>query len=312
MAILYLAIALLALASPLVKWLIQSGGALGVDNPGAISFCNVLFVGNLLGGIVAGVSFHPKRVAADLKQATRGTWVLLGVNVLLAVAIPMLLFTALSSTTVTNLVLIGRFESVIFAVLAACLGVSAINRGQVLGYTIIVVGIVALVLIQGMGSLQTGDYLVLGAAFLQAVAALLVKRMLRGVRPGSFVFVRNLFSAIVFFIVAIILYGAEHFAEAFYGDLWIVMLVYAIVVVVIGQSAWYYSLERCRPEQVATATLLTPFLAVAFAYLLLGEVPQVAHWIGGGVILTGMLIVYRGGKRAEGAQRAPESTLAGV
>lgn len=310
---LYLAIALLALGSPLVKWLIQHGGALGVEHPGAISFCNVLFVGNFLGGLVAGGVFGPKKVVADLRQSSRKTWVLLFVNVGLAVAIPVLLFTALGTTTVTNLVLIGRFETVIFAVLAGVFGVSKIYRGQVIGYSIIGAGVLAVVLIQGMGSLATGDWLVLAAAFLQALAALLVKKMLQGVASGTFVFVRNLFSAVLFFVIAVIFFGAEHFADAFRGELWIVMLVYAAVVVVAGQAAWYHSLEKRTPQQVATATLFTPFLALLFAYLLLGEVPQAAHWVGGTVILAGMVMVHRGGRTAvEPIVRCSEQTLSGA
>ena len=315
MAILYLAITLLALASPLVKWLIVEGPNLGLERE-AISFCNVLFVGNLLGGIVSAVTFGPRKIQADLKQASRGTWGLLFVNVLLAAAIPTLIFTALASTTITNLILIGRFESVAFAVLAALFGVSALTKSQAAGYAIISVGVIALVLVIGMGSLKAGDYMILCAALLQAVAALLVRRLLNGLHWGTFVFARNFFSAIVFFTIAVLHFGPIHFADAFGGKLWMVMLVYAFVVVVIGQAAWYSALEKCTPSQVASASLLTPFLAVGFAYLLLGEVPQKEHWIGGSIIVAGMVLVYRGGRGSKETAVQPtgcaESTLAGA
>ena len=46
------AIILAALATPVVKWLVVHGGKVGISNPDAISFCNILFIGNFLSGIV--------------------------------------------------------------------------------------------------------------------------------------------------------------------------------------------------------------------------------------------------------------------
>jgi len=38
------AIVLAALATPIVKWLVVHGGKLGISNPNAISFCNIISV----------------------------------------------------------------------------------------------------------------------------------------------------------------------------------------------------------------------------------------------------------------------------
>ena len=36
--------------------------------------------------------------------------------------------------------------------------------------------------------------------------------------------------------------------------------------------------------------MATPILAILFAFLLLGERPSAAQWIGGGVIIVGMVL----------------------
>ena len=153
-----------------------------------------------------------------------------------------------------------------------------------------------MVLVQGMGSLMKGDYLVLVAAGLQGLAAVISKVLTRQFAVGPFVFARNLFSAILFFVIAVRWYGWEHFADAFLPSLWLVMGLYALVVVVIGQLAWYSALRSVAAERVASWSMLTPGLGLLFAWLLLDEVPNLAQWTGGLIILVGMMVTRLGNK----------------
>jgi predicted PurR-regulated permease PerM len=52
-----------ALASPVVKLLSERGGELG----NAISFCNLLFIGNFCAGIMVLVSFGAKGILNELR-----------------------------------------------------------------------------------------------------------------------------------------------------------------------------------------------------------------------------------------------------
>ena len=61
-ASLVLALTLFALSTPVLRWLIMNGGALGLKSPGAISFCNVLFVGNLCAGLSVAAIFGIKGI----------------------------------------------------------------------------------------------------------------------------------------------------------------------------------------------------------------------------------------------------------
>ena len=66
---LFAAIVLAALAVPLVKWLVVHGGELGLSNPGAISYCNILFVGNFLAGALILLHTRPQQMIRELRSS---------------------------------------------------------------------------------------------------------------------------------------------------------------------------------------------------------------------------------------------------
>lgn len=293
--VLLVGVALLATSSALIKWLIAHGGALA--GSGAISFCNVLFVGNLCGGLLAAAFFGPRRLRADARRLDLRGGLDLAIGAGFAVAIPWLLFTALRETTVTNLVLLGRFESVAIAVLAAALGSVRLTGRQWAGNAIIVAGVTTVVLIEGRFGVMHGDWLVVGAAVLQAVAGRFARRAIERSGLALFVVTRNAVSAVVFFAIAWSLYGPDHFMDAFGPGLWLVMSGYALVVVVGGQLAWYRGLEALPAPRVANLSLTSPLFGLLAAFVLVGERPGAAQLAGGAVIALGMLLAARGGRR---------------
>ncbi len=61
---------------------------------------------------------------------------------------------------------------------------------------------------------------------------------------------------------------------------------------------------------VARWSMLFPFFAIFFAFLLLGEVPRTVQWIAGGIILVGMLVSRWGSKDEAVADSLGEKSLA--
>ena len=308
-SLLLLAVALLAAASPVLKWL-RLNQPLGVEAD-EVNFCNVLFVGNLAAGLVALFTFGPRRVRADLTGCARRSWGLLAVNALFALAIPVLLFTALETTTITNLVLLGRFESVVYALLSAVVLGRPIARMAGVGYGVIVIGILGLVLVQADWALMRGEVLVLAAALLQGTAAMVSKHTLERVPLGAFVFFRNLVSAVVFFVVGAWHFGLEHFADAFGPELWLMMTVYAALITVGGQLAWYRSIATLPASVVANGSMVSPALGIGLAFLLLGEVPSGVQWAGAAIVLGGMVLTRLGARQPDEVPLGMERSLAG-
>ncbi len=309
LGVLLAGVALLALASPLVKWLITQGGRLA--EPGAISFCNVLFVGNLCASLVTLIYFGPRKTTRTLiRELPRAPWFTL-LNIAFAIAIPTLIFTALQTTSAVNVAFLGRFESVAYAIVAAILG-TQIRRGQWAGYATIGIGVVLLASFESQWMPMRGDLLIVLAALLQGVAAHTTRPVLERTGLGAFVVVRNFASAVVFFGIATYLYGFEHFMDAFGPKLWVVMTIYATFAVAGGQLAWYRSLERVPSGTIASVAMLSPAFGVLFVWLLLGTPPTNAQWAGGAVIATGMLIIRLASPSSAPRTQAPvEGSLTG-
>lgn len=164
---LVLSLGLFAAGNSIVKWLIREGGKFGLTAPGAISFCNLLFVGNIRGSIQALLFGGPREILRELQTTSWQVRRQLLFEIVLGVTIAALLFTALSRTMVTNLILLSRIEPVAFALFSALLFKSTVTKRQWLGFAFIIGGSLCLILVQSMYRLMTGDLLVMLAALLQ-------------------------------------------------------------------------------------------------------------------------------------------------
>lgn len=296
---LILALALFGLTAPLIRWLVLHGGSLSGAESSAISFCNVLFIGNLCAGVVFVAWFGPRRLSSEWVAASRRARGALGGIVLLSIAIPSLIFTALEHTSVVNVVLLSRFQPVALAILSlGSVGTRGAGR-QWLAHVAVAMGIALLLWLQGGFTLQRGDGLVLFAAILAALCTLLARTLGEACSRPLLIFARSLVGAFVFFWIAVLLFGFSHFGSAFSDGLWLVMTLYALLVVVIGQYAWLRALGTLPELTLAKASVLTPVFGLFFAFVLLGEAPDRAQWLAAVLILGGMLL----GSGAAAAQR---------
>ncbi|WP_320199632.1 DMT family transporter [Agrobacterium sp. rho-13.3] len=67
---------------------------------------------------------------------------------------------------------------------------------------------------------------------------------------------------------------------------------------IIGQSCWTYALKTFGAARAGQFLYLIPPCSVGLAWLVLGEVPQISTLIGGGLALTGVVIVNSWGRRS--------------
>ena len=286
---LFAAILLAALAAPLVKWLVVHGGALGLSNPGAISYCNVLFVGNTLAGALLLLHTRPRRIVAELRACSPRAWVILIANIALGGAlVPVVMYLALESTSVASFLLLSRVEAVAFTALAVLLFSDRVSGMNWIGLGVIVAGSLVLSIWQGGGGVNTGDALALLTGVLYALGSILARYTVRDLSMSTFLFARNLVGAILFFWIAVILYGPHHFGEAFSGELWVVMTAYALVVVVLGQLTWFKAVDTLPAGTVSAWYTLTPIIGIGYASVLLMERPDLPQWIGMVTIVIGV------------------------
>ena len=304
--LLVLSRALAAARPAILAFLIAQGDRLGGDSKVPVSFCNVLFVGNLCSAIAVCLFFDLRTIIGDLRNLENKILVGLVINGFLAAVLSSLIFLGLKDTSVTNAVLIGRFGPVLYAIIGSFFLGNRLTKSELFGFSLIVVGIGVITLRENNFQLNRGDALILLSTLAYTCTALIGRIALsEKCSLAVVVFTRNFISAICFFIIAVSLFGFSHFMDIFSGQLWIVMSVYGLVVVVLAQLMWYSALKRLDSKTVGSLTSLSPIFSIFYAFILNGESPSHVQLSALVVILIGLLISNLGKKRS----RQPEREL---
>lgn len=300
---LYLMIAILIFgaANAVTRKLTEIGAQNLIDGRNPISFCNVLFVGNICALALLLVIYQRQLRPSVFRQITAKQWgTLTSIAILGGAIVPMLVFTALSITAVNNVVLISQIDAPLALALAIVVLGERVNRWVVAGAIVAFIGVALTVLLQPPETINEamkmgfmigrGELMVIIAAVLQAISNLISKISLQTVPLGFFNIYRTFIGTIFFFVATIILFEPSHFMDVTSPFLWRWMLIYSAVIVVGGQLAWFSGLKRSSASEVSLAGAFDPIAGVLAAYLILGEVPTTAQYIGGAVILVGIAL----------------------
>jgi drug/metabolite transporter (DMT)-like permease len=301
---LWLAVPIFGASSAVTRKITEIGAENFVGGHNPISLCNVLFVGNLCALLVLCAIHRQQWNRNTLRQISRREWFgLIVVAVFAGALAPGLIFQALALTPVTNVLLVSRLEPPLTIALSIWLLHERVNRWEYMGAIVAFIGVTLTIVLQpapanmmsaagfqfGMGELLTA----LGSIAV-SIATIVGKKWLSEVSLGIYSIVRTGLGTIIFFFVALVLYGHDHFAEVLSPFLWQWMLLYGTIIVVVGQSFWNVGL---RTSSIATATIIgsfTPIVGILAAYFILGEVPTPAQYIGGSVILLSLFLSQLG------------------
>jgi drug/metabolite transporter (DMT)-like permease len=296
---LWLAVLIFGASSAVTRKLTQIGAQHSINGQNPISLCNVLFVGNLCALLVLIVLYRKQWNRSNLRQISKTDWLNLTLVTFLGGAIaPALIFQALALTQVNSVVLVGRLEPPLTLALSIWILRERANRWEVIGAFLAFIGVCLTIFLQpslhtmqfGFIKLGSGEILAALGAIASSISTIISKKHLSQISLGIYGVFRTAFGTIIFFFLALALYGDHHFRGVFSPFLWQWMLVYGVVIVVLGQSFWIRGL---RVATVATASLVssfTPIVSVVAAYYILGELPTQAQYIGGSVILTGLFL----------------------
>ncbi|WP_008311437.1 DMT family transporter [Leptolyngbya sp. PCC 6406] len=299
-AYLLTSVIIFAAANSVTRKLTDLGAQNLIDGRNPISFCNVLFVGNLC-ALMALLVVYRSQLQGRVFQhlSLRDWWGLLGVALLSGALAPALFFAALDQTAVNNVILVGRIEPPLMLALSVGLLRARVNSWVVAGAVVSFVGVVLTVVLQTpqgdmvtMSGFQigTGELMTAGGAVAAALGGILSQVALQNVPLGFFNVVRTTLGTVIFFVVALQLYGSEHFMDVASPLLWQWMLLYGAVIVVGGQLCWFAGLRRSTASEVSLANSFSPLAGVFAAFLILGEAPTGAQYLGGFVILIGIAL----------------------
>ena len=310
---LLIAILIFAAANSVTRRLTQLGAENLIDGRNPISFCNVLFVGNLC-ALLALIAIYGKEWnPGSLKRLKILDWLsLIAVAILSGALAPTMFFFALDLTAVNNVVLIGRIEPPITLALSVLILRARVNSSIVVGAVIAFVGVVLTILLQPADNsmMSMGEGLNIGAGELMtaigaialAISSIISKVKLNSIPLGIFTIFRTAVGTLVFFSATLKLYGISHFMDVFAPIVWQWMLLYGIVIVVGGQLAWFKGLKSTDAADVSLASSISPIAGILAAFLILGEVPTMAQYIGGSVIIIGIIFSQIGTARQDFAK----------
>ncbi|BFM40351.1 DMT family transporter [Synechocystis sp. LKSZ1] len=297
---LWLAVLIFGASSAVTRKITEIGAHNFVGGQNPISLCNVLFVGNLCALLVLLIIHKHQWNRRTLARLSRREWIALAMVAVLSGALaPGLIFQALALTPVTNVVLVGRLEPPLTLALSIWLLGEQVKGWDVAGAIAAFIGVAITILLQptpaplmpmGGFHLSLGElWAVLGAITL-SISTIIGKQRLARVPLGLYSTVRTGLGTLIFFVVALVLYGRTHFIGVFSPFLWEWMLLYGVIIVVVGQSFWIVGL---RASSVSTASVIgsfTPIAGILAAYWILGEIPTHAQFVGGSIIFLGLVL----------------------
>ncbi|MGB3492424.1 MAG: DMT family transporter [Elainellaceae cyanobacterium] len=298
-AYLLTAVLIFATSNSVTRLLIDRGEEIAAGGPSPVSLCNVLFVGNLCALLVLIPIYQKELRPSVFRQFSASSWrSLIAVAVLSGALAPALIFTALDLTTVNNVILISRVEPPLTLALSVLFLRERVNGWVIGGAVLAFIGVALTVLLQdpaavdmpAMGpQIGLGELLVLGGSVAAAIATVISKESLQNVPLGFFTTFRTALGTVIFFIAVLIFFSPSHFTEVFSPLLWRWMLVYGAIIVVGGQLAWFAGLQRSQAGEVSLANSFNPIAGILAAFLVLGEAPTSAQYLGGAIILAGIV-----------------------
>jgi drug/metabolite transporter (DMT)-like permease len=303
----WVAVTIYASSNSIVTLLTEIGAANRVNGRNAITFCNLLALGSLISLVPMVAFFHKDWTRENLRALTRRHWGLLTVAAVLSSAVsPGLFFYALEHTSVTNVVLIGRIDPPIFILAAWLILKEEFDAWAFAGGLIALVGAVVIIALKdGGASLGAGKGEI--AAFFATLSfigsTLITRTGLKDVPLGIFSIYRTALGTVIYVVLAIYLYGPDHFQDLFAPVVLKWIWVYAIIVIIMGQFAWNLGLKHARSGDVSLATSFSPLAAILIAMVLLGESPGPGLVPGGAIIITGIAVAQFGRRLKKRAER---------
>lgn len=297
---LFMAIVIFAASNSVIRKLTELGAQNPIDGRNPISFCNVLLVGNLCALLVFSVLYRRQCTVQNLRAIPGKTWWgLIGISFLSGAFAPALTFLALELTSVNSVVLIGRIEPPLILAMSILILGDRVNFWVLAGSLVSFIGVGLTIVLpeptadmmpMGGIALGLGEFLAAGGAIAFAVSTILSKVTLKQIPLGLFSIIRTAVGTLIFSIVVLMLYTPTHFMDVLSPFLWQWTIVYSAVIVVGGQLCWFNGLKTAGAADVSLASSFSPIAGIVAAYLILSESPTRAQYIGGGIILIGIVL----------------------
>ncbi|QSP95445.1 DMT family transporter [Marinobacter salinisoli] len=214
-----------------------------------------------------------------------------------------LLYFAAVSTTATNIALINATIPIFVALLAWLLLGDRTRPVQVLGIALAVLGILVVIsrgdihVLTGLDA-QPGDLIMVAAVFSWGLFSVLLRRQAVPLPALTFLTTQILLGTLVilpFYLVDLVFFSGGFDVS---GSTALPLIYFAIFPGILAYGFWNHGVHRIGPARAAIFMYLTPVYATVLASVFLNESLGLFHVLGGVLILTGLVLATRVGRRA--------------
>jgi uncharacterized membrane protein len=181
---------------------------------------------------------------------------------------------------------INRLEVLIAITLGIIFLGERLNRIEVLGAVISVIGIIVMKMTLRI-EYSEGFWLVLIGSIFFGVTEFVSKVAVKHVEPVALAFVRNMFLAVMYWIVVL----AAGISFDGIGRVWIGVMALGLLGPVMARMVYLLALKRLELSKVAVISQSQPVFVIIIALLALGQLPSVKEIYGGILLTTGCLIM---------------------
>lgn len=209
-----------------------------------------------------------------------------------------LLYLSAKTTTALNITLVNSTIPVMVALLAWILLRDRVRPFQAIGIALALLGMLVVVSRGDVGvftqlAFQPGDLIMVAAVFCWGLFSVLLRRQAVPLDPLAFLTVQIALGVLVIlpFYLADLLFISGGFELA--PDKLPPLLYVALFPGLLAYAFWNHGVKTIGPAKAAMFMYLNPVFAAVLAGLFLGERLSVFHFIGGILILLGLLLTTR-------------------
>ncbi len=200
-------------------------------------------------------------------------------------------FTALSHTTVASAVVLCNLSPIIILLFTVLVFREKTNGKAVVGVVLALIG--AAVIAGGdysfAGNAIFGDIMAFFGALFYSLYFLVGRTMRKGINAAVYIFI-VFFSCWLAFGIGMVATGT-HFTGYAVKD-YLFLFAFAMVCQIGAHAVFNWCLGHVSPLYISTIETGESIFAAAFAALFFSEIPTLWQWIGGGIVIVGLLYYH--------------------
>ncbi len=182
---------------------------------------------------------------------------------------------------------LSRFEVLVTVVFAFIFLKERLRPIEIIGGIITIGGLIILKFKTNMVISQAATLMILSSFFF-ATAEIIIKKYINLVGTIRFIFWRNFFMIFIFY--GILVYHNQPLSLPDNKTLFIIAIA-SFLLPVMGRLTYIEALKRIKVSRAALITQSMPLFTAIFALLILGTYPTPIEWLGGGLIILGVVVI---------------------